>query len=357
MTMFAVMAALATLGNAHGLEEVWDRAAPGIDGGAAVIAPGGAWQHSKHAQTARLPVASLSKLMTAQVTLQLIAEKQLSASTKARDVLGWLPPWMQEVTVEQLLTHTSGLPNMDACLGTGTDGLARIAITRSAQLRPLRSRINTCLGTTPANPPGSTFDYNNMDTLVLQAIIESLERRDFERVLRQRIFRPAGMTRSSLAPWGALPPDVLRSYRTVEGRAVPEDRFNIGLYGGAGGVISTLRDVTRWVEWSMQQPDAVSPLTAGSRYGQFQGFGAYAFTTDALGATPVAVVERPGATAYYQWQVSIVPERKTAVVVFALNDGAQLGNLWQKSGLAVDLLKIALGIPSSELQPADAARP
>ena len=85
-------------------------------------------------------------------------------------------------------------------------------------------------------------------------------------------------------------------------------------------------------------------IAAGSRFGQFQGYGAYAFTTDALGAMPVAVVERPGATAYYQWQVSIVPERKTAVVVFALNDGAQLGYLFQKSGPAVELLRVALDI-------------
>jgi CubicO group peptidase (beta-lactamase class C family) len=340
--LLAAFAPLVTGAADAQFEDIWSRASKDIDGGVAVIALSGTWQRSDHKKSARIPIASITKLMTAQVAMQLISEKRLSLEMPLRDLLGWMPTWTHDVTIEQLLTHTSGLQNMNACLGEDAKGTALINLTKSKQFLPLRDRITKCAGTALVNPPGSKFDYNNLDFLVLQAVVESIERRDFQSVLGKRVFKPAGMKHSNLAPFGNIPESVLKSYHLVEGRVAPELRFNIGVYGGAGSVVSTLDDVVRWVRWSMNQPAAVSPLSAGSRYGQFQGYGTYAFSTDVFGTTPTAVIERPGATAYYQWQVSVVPDKKIAVVAYALNDGAQLGNLFQKSGLAVDLLKAAI---------------
>jgi CubicO group peptidase (beta-lactamase class C family) len=322
-------------------DPIWEKAKSGIDGGAAVIRPDGEWHRSDYADDRRIPVASVSKLMTAQVVLQLVAEQKLQLSTVAREVLPWLPTWTQAITVEQLLTHSSGLANMDDCLGKDAEGLALINLTRAKALRSVKERTVVCVGSKPAHQPGERFDYNNLDFLVLHALVEAVDKKSFEKVLHTRVFSPAGMRGSSLAPWGDLPKDVLRSYQIVEGKKLPEIRFNQGVYGGAGSVVSTFGDIRRWVTWTMKQPDAVSGLGGGSRFGGFQGLGAYAFSRALFAAEPVSVIERPGATGYYQWQVTILPQQGIAAISFAVNDGAQLGSVFQNGGLTFELLREA----------------
>ncbi len=318
-----------------------------IDGGAAVVAGSNVWKSSKYATNARLPICSVSKLMTAQIVLELAAEGKLTLGQQVGEILPWLPEHVKPVTISNLLTHTSGLQNMDNSTGKNENGIPLIYLSTKSHLKPLRTRIKQLSGERLLHAPGTNFDYNNLDFLILQAVVEQACKQPFDFILRERIVKPAGMKNTSVAPWGALPANILKCYTNQNGAKVSGTPFNFGIYGGAGGILSTLDDVCLWLQWSMKQPERWSPFFSGSAFGGFQGYGCYAYQNSIFGQQ-MSIIERPGAIANYQWQITAIPSLKTAAVVFALNEGAEPGSVYQKSGAVVELMRLALKTESSE---------
>lgn len=309
--------------NSSALDALWDSGAGnGLKGGAIVVSGDAVWSRANIDTKKLVPICSVTKLMTAQVIFQLIAERKLSLDTQ---------PEGRKFTVKQLLTHTSGLPNMDGALGKAPDGTALIYRTQNKQLNSLENVISTCMKSGVAKAPGTNYDYNNLDFLFLQKLIEDREKMPFSRILQRRVFAKAGMKSARLAEFGLTSKGVL-----VDS---PSTNMNLGIYGGAGAVVATLPDIAKWMVWSLKQDH--SPITQGSQYGGFQGFGGYAYDTESLG-TPEGIFERPGAIGNYRWQVSFLPKRKIAVAVFSVSDTTQVGSFFEKKGLVVDLAKSAV---------------
>ena len=306
--------------NSSALDSLWLSAEKsGLKGGAIVVSGDKTWSKSNIDTKKLVPLCSVTKLMTTQIAFQLIEESKLNLETK-------IPG--SQVTVRQLLTHTSGLPNMDLALGNGSDGVAKIYLTKDRELNSLDRVISLCLKSGPAKEPGSNYDYNNLDFLILQRLIQSIEKDSFANVLRRRIFSKAGMKSARLAEFGVLSKETLSDS--------PASNMNLGIYGGAGAVLANLPDVTKWLEWSLKQKHA--PINQGSQFGGFQGFGGYAYDTDVLGGTE-DVFERPGAIGNYRWQITFLPKTNTTVAAFSLADTTQIGSFFEKKGLVVDLAK------------------
>ncbi|MGH8964105.1 MAG: serine hydrolase domain-containing protein, partial [Actinomycetes bacterium] len=152
--------------------------------------------------------ASIGKVMTA--TLVAMLEEQgrlgydspLGAVLPASDLVG-LPaaPGVEvasDVTVEHLLTHTSGLPDFfEPPRGTRT-----AVSTRSVAAQPNRYWSPTELldevRTLPADGrPGERFRYSDTVMVLLGRILEEATGEPFNGLLRKRIFEPSGMERSS----------------------------------------------------------------------------------------------------------------------------------------------------------------
>ncbi len=293
---------------------------------------------SELSKTRPIPLCSVTKLMTAQVVLDLVRERKLKLTSSVRSVLADLPAFTEPIQIAHLLTHSSGLRNMDEAIPQGSAGFSPIYSETRAELRPLKARLAFLIGDKPAGPPGAAFSYNNLDFLLLQAIIEAVEKKDFGRVLKDRVLGPAGMRRTTLAPWGALPKGTLLSENRQGKR---ETRFNFGIYGGSGGVVSTLDDVGRWLSRSTAPAQMDAYLFASPRAFGFQGYGAYAYRMTLLG-TEELIVERPGAIANYNWQILVLPERRLAVAAFSYREGAALGSAYEGKGLVIDLARAAL---------------
>ncbi len=76
-------------------------------------------QHSANTPDTPYPICSITKQMTAVLVLQQAAAGTLKLDTPVSDILPDFPAPGRAVTVEQILTHTSGLPNMDDFLPDG----------------------------------------------------------------------------------------------------------------------------------------------------------------------------------------------------------------------------------------------
>jgi CubicO group peptidase (beta-lactamase class C family) len=175
-------------------------------------------------------LASLSKPITATAVMMLVEKREL----KYEQTLGRFYPIFTDavgaVTVRQLLTHTSGIPDYPD-LNADHPGVTNAEIL--AAVRKVQA---------PAFAPGQKYQYCNAGYVMLALIVEKLSGQPLSRFLEERIFAPVGMTSTFvLASASQKTADVARGY-DESGRA---DDFE-GMSTGDGGVYSTVRDLLRF---------------------------------------------------------------------------------------------------------------
>ncbi len=144
----------------------------------------------------RFPIASLTKMMTAVSVLQLVERGRIKLDDRVRT---YLPdaPYADQITVRQLLNHTSGLYNYaDDGFTTGANKTPTTPqkILELVTARPL------------ASSPGTRFSYTNSGYVVLGQIVESVSGRSLAVYERQAIFSVAGMTQTTFGnPGDSIP--------------------------------------------------------------------------------------------------------------------------------------------------------
>lgn len=157
-------------------------------------------------------LASITKPMTAIGIMILADRNQLALSDPVRK---YIPEFTggdrHLVRIKDLLTHTSGLP----------DQLEENVALRKRQA-PLKDFVQATCRTPLLFKPGTRVKYQSMGLLLAAEIAEHITRRPFRDFLRDELFRPAGMTRTSLGLGGRRIPETMLS----QVDAAP------GLYGG-----------------------------------------------------------------------------------------------------------------------------
>jgi CubicO group peptidase (beta-lactamase class C family) len=126
-----------------------------------------------------VPVASAGKWVGAAVVMAVVDERKLNLSSTTGQVLGWTGP-QAAITLEQLLSLSSGLPLPLACLGDPNATLASCA--RDAGRQPLTSA------------PGSTFEYGSVHLAVAGAMAERATGLTFDQLLAEKLRKPLGMS-------------------------------------------------------------------------------------------------------------------------------------------------------------------
>ncbi|MEW6277843.1 MAG: serine hydrolase domain-containing protein [Candidatus Eremiobacterota bacterium] len=182
-------------------------------------------------------IASCGKTMVAAVLLQLVAEGKLSLDDRLGrfvpdSVLDRLPE-SRKITVRMLLNHTSGLEDyLDDRFGQACEA----APTREwTHLEALKFAYDL----TPVGRPGQKHYYSNTNYLLLGLILEKVAGQPLEATLRERLFQPLGMTRSTATGFARAPKDVAHGY--VDGHDITAVNQGDGLADGA--VISTASDM------------------------------------------------------------------------------------------------------------------
>ena len=344
-----------SLSPAPTIKDVWSAAKQGGFSGGVIVVSGDqivladtnnvANSKSLHLnQQTLLPVCSITKGMTAEVILDLAAEGKLSLDDTVSTHLDWLPNFAGKPTIRQLLTHTSGLANMNNAGEKGPDGISTIYTSRDQAIQPLKARILLIVGDKPVAEPGSNYDYSNTDFLILQAIVEKVTGKSLESELRHRIFGPAGLKSTRFPAWNEAPVKYVNCFERKNGKESILKPFNLATYGAGGSLLSNPADLARWMKFSLNSKMGARWLEAGSQFGGFQGFGCYALNVTDQGSNSIfrPAVERPGAINGYTLQVSFLPKQKIAVAAFTNLADQQLGSIWEGKGLVFDLLQAAV---------------
>lgn len=178
-------------------------------------------------------LASLTKIVTATAVLRLCAQGVLTLDTP---VTHFLPQSAaRDVTIYQLLTHTSGLD-------------VRLSTAASAGADALWQAVIACV---PTHVPGSRVAYANVNTLLLGRILEQVCYLPLASVLTQQVLLPAGMTRTRFTPapanHAAIPPTEQTAERGVV-QGVVHDESTAALAGVAGhaGLFGDAADLMRF---------------------------------------------------------------------------------------------------------------
>lgn len=184
-------------------------------------------------------IASVSKQFTAFLTLSLEKEGKLSMGDDIRKYLPELDNLPYKINLYQLANHTHGLPNLFELAhlkGIGPQD-------RMAHEEVIQMLLNI---RTTNFQPGERYEYNNTGFALLAEIIERVEQRSFQEVLKEKIFEPIGMLNSMAVDH----PDLLvknkaKSYRSKNGKYFQYD-LNL-MANGSSGINTTINDLSKWL--------------------------------------------------------------------------------------------------------------
>lgn len=185
-------------------------------------------------------IASNTKAFTTAALAILVDEGKLKWDDPVIDHLEWFqmydPYVTHEITIRDLLTHRSGM-------GLGEGDLLFFppsSYTRDEILHKLRFMK-------PASSFRSRYAYDNLLYLAAGQIIPAVTGQPWEDFIRERIFRPLGMTDSNTSVAGFHPGDNYATpHSEVEGKLTPIPPARIDNTAPAGAINSSASDMAKW---------------------------------------------------------------------------------------------------------------
>jgi CubicO group peptidase (beta-lactamase class C family) len=288
------------------------------------------------------PICSITKQFTAALVLRLVEQGRLTLDAPVRT---WLPELTGDRagdrTLYQLLSHTAGLPNLDEVLPLQGE-VAGFYTVDSAAFLQAREVTRRFARVAPGDTASPAFRYNNLDYIVVAAIIEAVAGRGYADVLRTELLQPLGMNRTGLLgvdrPAGSLVP----SWDSSASGVRREERWRLENYGAAGALFSDADDLQRWhaalLGGRVLGAAALDMLFSAYPAGGFTGLGSFIYRLPGLGSGAPQVVDREGAIGAYLTNTVIIPESGYTLVVLSNVAHAALGAPYRGDGMVFDLL-------------------
>jgi D-alanyl-D-alanine carboxypeptidase len=186
------------------------------------------------------PLASITKQFTAAAILMLAEQGKLSLADPITTFLPTHPARGPAITIEHLLTHTSGISSL-----ADLDDL-RAADSQDARVTDV---INDWVKDLPPDSaPGEKFAYLNWGYSLLGAIVEQASGQTYDEFLRQHVFGPLGMTHTAYNDRSHIVPLRVAGYALIDTQVVNAlpNRSRVLHPRGAGGLVSTVDDLARW---------------------------------------------------------------------------------------------------------------
>lgn len=179
-------------------------------------------------------IASVSKSFTAMAVMTLVEDGRIALDEPVADQLpgfAMADPRFADVTVRHLLNQTSGFSD------TTIDVTALETATSPADYTAKLSDGSL------AADPGTHYEYCNVNYDLAARVVEVASGRTFDDYLKQHVFGPLGMSRSTVSTDDIRPAD---GYNSVFGAWLSRPELP-GFHSGGGGVVTTAADMGKWL--------------------------------------------------------------------------------------------------------------
>ncbi|WP_425235757.1 serine hydrolase domain-containing protein [Ulvibacterium sp.] len=181
-------------------------------------------------------IGSVTKQFTAAAILKLEMQGKLSVSDPISKYFAEIPRDKKEITIHQLLTHTSGLV---ASVGNDYEEISE------------KDFLNRVFALELKSPAGQKFRYSNVGYSLLSIIIEKVSGIRYETYLNEALFNPAGMQNTGyrLPTWDSN--SIAKGYSKKKEHKKPNEE-HWGKDGpflnlkGNGGILSNAKDLFKW---------------------------------------------------------------------------------------------------------------
>lgn len=192
----------------------------------------------------RFGIASGTKFLTALAIGKLIEAKKLSFSSRLIDCISHrFPSYSPEITIGQLLNHTSGIPDYY--------DEEKITDLESFALNTPMYNLKTLKDYLPAFPdepmkftPGARFSYCNGGFILLGIVIEEFTGVSYQEYVTQEILKPIGMNQSGFFWLNQLPENTAFGYLN-DAAGQRTNIYNLPIVGGSdGGLFTTVHDLS-----------------------------------------------------------------------------------------------------------------
>ena len=183
-------------------------------------------------------IGSITKQFTAVAIMQLAEMGRLSLKDSIQQYLKDYPYKGHSITIEHLLTHTSGIRDFQTIDHQGQNVL-RWDVTPQQLIDHVRN-------TTLEFEPGSAYKYTNSGYLLLGRIIEVASGQSYHQYLMQNVIRKAGLKHTFFANRDTLVPNRAQSYSIDKGYLENADYISYSYGFGSGDLLSTVGDLFLW---------------------------------------------------------------------------------------------------------------
>lgn len=183
-------------------------------------------------------LASVTKQFTAMLIVQLASENKLKLDVP---ISTYLPDYPKKngslITIHQLLTHTSGIPNY-----TSFPNYREIMSNAFTPEEIVRLFADSMLEFTP----GDRFQYSNSGYILLGYIIEKITGLPYEQVLQNKIFTPLKMNNSGYDHNSIVIKNRASGYNMIGSTFQNANYIDMSVPFSAGGLYSTVEDLYLW---------------------------------------------------------------------------------------------------------------
>ncbi|MDQ7826999.1 MAG: serine hydrolase domain-containing protein [Candidatus Eremiobacteraeota bacterium] len=225
----------------------------------------------------RYHLGSDTKAMTAVMVAMLVDQGKLRWNTPMGEIFPELAasmdPAFKGITVEQLLSQTSGMPSDNT--SKESEAYTRFMIDEVSYPQGNLDEIRYWLvgkwcGLPVPSKPGEKFEYSNLNYIIAGAIVEHIEKKSWDELIIEKVFNPLGLRNTGLGIQSSLGRvDAPLGHAVVEGKikcflAGPR-ADNPVVVGPAGIANMSVLDFVTWAGWNAGEgkrgPHLVRPET------------------------------------------------------------------------------------------------
>ena len=285
-----------------------------------------------------LRLGSITKQFTAVAILMLAEEGKLALNDPITRFFPDYPTQGKVITIEHLLTHTSGIVSY-----TGKSGY----VAAMAKDLTVAQMIDGFKNDPLEFEPGTQFRYNNSGYFLLGAIVERVSGTSYASFLEQRIFTPLGMKDTAYEGVERSNAPRATGYSAQDKGFAPAQPLSMSQPYAAGALVSTVDDLAKW-DAAIAAGKLLKPASWKQAFTPYKlspekstGYG-YGWGVGTLQGTPV--VDHGGGINGFRTHALRLPQQKVFVAVLS---NADSGNA-NPEVLAKKAAALAIGKPIME---------
>ena len=183
-------------------------------------------------------IGSVTKQYTAVAILQLIEQGKISLQDSIQKYIQDYPSKEHTITIENLLTHTSGIIDYEAL---------DFPIPNAIRIDFPAKQIIDSFGKLPLEfTPGTKYHYSNSNYFLLSYIIGQVSGKSYKDYLKENVFEPAGLSSTYYDSPTDIIPNRVNGYARYNSQYFNAGYISMSQVFGAGALLSNVDDLYKW---------------------------------------------------------------------------------------------------------------